>query len=65
VFDVSDPHAPIEVGSVACCGNGGDVELSGELAYMALMDLGVQVIDVSDPASPEIGVLRVDCARFG
>jgi hypothetical protein len=60
VFDVSDPHAPVEVSSVACCGNGGDVELSGDLAYLAL-GLGVQVIDVSDPAAPAVlGAIAVD-----
>jgi hypothetical protein len=60
VFDVSDPHAPVEIGSVACCGNGGDVEVSGNLVHLAFGG-GLQAIDVSDPAAPALlGAVAVD-----
>jgi len=60
VFDVSDTHAPVEIGSLECCANGGDIELSGGLAYLAL-DRGVQVVDVSDPAAPAVlGAIAVE-----
>ncbi|MHC4505830.1 MAG: LVIVD repeat-containing protein, partial [Planctomycetota bacterium] len=52
VLDISNPREPVEIGSAVCCGNGGDVEVSGDFVYLASVGIGVQVIDVSEPAAP-------------
>jgi hypothetical protein len=55
VFDVSDPTAPVEIGSHIMTGWTWVVVISGNLAYIAT-DMGLHVVDVSDPAFPtEVG----------
>jgi hypothetical protein len=54
MFDVSDPTAPVELGSVDTPGEARAVAASGGYAYVADWRAGVQVVDVSDPMDPEI-----------
>jgi hypothetical protein len=57
VLDVSDPTLPVEIGALDTPGWANDVELVGDLAYVAGWS-GLHVINVSDPASPvELGNL--------
>lgn len=55
VIDVSNPAAPIEVGSHATPGPLDSVYVSGSYAYMG-GSLGLRVMDVGNPAAPvEVG----------
>jgi hypothetical protein len=58
VIDISDPAAPFEIGALDTPGEARDVEVVGDLAYVADGGSGLRVVDVSNPASPvEIGFL--------
>lgn len=68
LIDVSDPAAPVEIGSVALPDQAKDVHVSGDYAYVAAYAAGVRVIDISDPANPqEVGSypLPPDHRAFG
>jgi hypothetical protein len=52
--DVSNPRQPVELGYVQGTGNGYDIELQGEVAFIAGGRSGVITIDISDPRSPQI-----------
>jgi hypothetical protein len=52
ILDVSKPSAPAFVGRVYCAGEGWDVDVWGQYAFLADGVSGVQVIDVSDPFHP-------------
>jgi len=52
VVDVSEPTNPTEVGSYDAPGNGRDVYVSDNIAYLANGTGGLRVIDVSEPSSP-------------
>jgi len=53
VIDVSDPDNPQRVGGYDTSGSARDVAVSGNYAYVADHDAGLQVIEVSDPANPQ------------
>ncbi len=59
VIDVSNPAAPVEIGALDTPDCAYDVEVVGDLAYVADSRIsGLRVIDVSNPAAPvEIGAL--------
>jgi hypothetical protein len=58
VIDVSNPASPVELGALDTPGNAHDVEVVGDLAYVADGSSGLRVIDVSNPAFPmELGAL--------
>jgi hypothetical protein len=61
VIDVSDPTVPVEVGVLDMYREAWDVEVVGDLAYVANGRYrGLRVIDVSDPTAPrEIGALAI------
>lgn len=50
IFDVSDPTSPVLLGT--CPSVGGDVYVSGNLAYLS--GVGLEVVDVSNPAAPTL-----------
>ncbi len=52
VYDVSDPTTPSWLASVPLAGTAVDVAVSGDFVWVALTTGGVQVVDLSDPASP-------------
>ena len=54
IVDVSNPQAPVIVGSLVMPGRAQDVNARGSLAYVACGQAGIQVVDVSSPASPAI-----------
>jgi hypothetical protein len=61
VIDVADPTNPRQVGSFSRSsseGNGHDVEVAGDFAYLADGAEGLQIIDVTDPTRPK-GVVNV------
>jgi hypothetical protein len=51
VADASDPRAPREIGALDTPGFAVDVEVVGDVAFVA-DDASLQIIDVSDPTSP-------------
>lgn len=54
VFDVSNPAAPVEVGSYQTPGQAESVAIMGHYAYLADRSNGLYVIDVADPAHPAL-----------
>ncbi len=57
IVDVSNPSAPVAVGSFFSGEYGYEVEVTGEYAYFANSDDGVHILDVSDPANPvQVGI---------
>ena len=57
ILNVSDPTAPVEVGSYAIWESSAGLDVDGHLAYLAAYSDGLRVIDVSNPAAPvEVGL---------
>jgi len=54
VFDVSNPAAPVELGSYVTPGKATNLALTSHYAYLADGDSGLYVIDVADPAHPAL-----------
>ena len=52
IIDVSDATSPITLGRVSTPGPGRDVEVIGNLAYVADGDRGLQIVDISDLYAP-------------
>ena len=51
VIDVSNPYAPVEVGSCATI-NANGVTVAGSYAYVAEAGWGLRIIDISNPTAP-------------
>ena len=51
IFDVSDPHAPVEVGAISSLGHMYYDQASNRL-YTYVLDQGLCVFDVSEPSAP-------------
>lgn len=61
VLDVSDPVQPSEIGVLAIGGAAPDVDLVGDLAFVAEQPFTLRIVDVSDPSAPiECGALVLD-----
>lgn len=57
VVDISNPAAPVEVGSLTIPGATTKVKVAGNFAYVLDTMGNLRVIDISDPANPaEIGI---------
>ncbi len=54
VFDVGNPAAPVRLASLTLPGRPRAVQVAGNLALVAAEREGVHVVDVSDPAAPEL-----------
>jgi len=54
ILDVSDPGAPILVGSEESPGFVEDIVVNGSYAYLAAREQGMLVYDISDPTHPEL-----------
>ncbi|GBE30190.1 LVIVD repeat protein [bacterium BMS3Bbin04] len=68
IVDVSDPAAPVEIGSISYDDPHEvyDVAISGDYAYLAVGNHGLRAIDVSDPADPiEVGSYPTPSAALG
>jgi hypothetical protein len=52
VLDISDPRDPFIVGSESTASPAKDVAVSGGYAYVAVRDILLQIIDVTDPLNP-------------
>ncbi len=50
---MSEPSNPQEIGFYYTHGGAWDVDVSGNYAYVAAMDSGLRVIDVSEPSNPQ------------
>ncbi len=64
ILDLSDPAAPVEIGSLYAPYGANDVEVVGGLAYLVEERApgGVRIIDVSDPTLPvEVGAFPAQC----
>lgn len=57
VVDISNPASPTAVGTYWCFSSGGgrhEIYLKGNYAYIAAVDAGMTVIDISDPTFPTL-----------
>ncbi|MHB8079386.1 MAG: FlgD immunoglobulin-like domain containing protein [Candidatus Krumholzibacteriia bacterium] len=54
VVDLTDPDAPRETGAEALSGELWGVEVVGDRAYVAIGAIGLGVIDIADPAHPQL-----------
>jgi len=54
VVDISNPLAPVSVGVVELVGEPYDVTIKNEIAYVASQTMGVSLVDVSVPSSPQL-----------
>lgn len=52
VVDISDPAAPLVVGSLPWIGPATDVAVAGEYAFVAVGDMGLAVVNVAFPEAP-------------
>jgi hypothetical protein len=52
VLDISDPSSPNRVGMCVYSGSGRNIHVSGNYAYIAAVQGGLQIIDVSKPTAP-------------
>lgn len=52
IFDVTDPTAPQQLGSVSAAGS--DIAVVGDHAYVAAWEDGLQIVDVSEPTDPRL-----------
>jgi hypothetical protein len=52
VFDVSDPTGLVEMTTARVANGSTAIALSGDYAYLAAADNGMQVIELSDPSNP-------------
>jgi hypothetical protein len=58
VADIGNPASPTVIGSLALPGPANRIVLSGSVAYVAMGDAGLAVIDVTDPTHPaQVGQL--------
>jgi hypothetical protein len=66
VVDISDPTAPIGVGSYPTSRYANDVEVKGSYAYVATRAAGLRVLDVSNPTAPvEVGFYETAGFAYG
>src|SRR5262249_36005342 len=54
VLDVSSPSVPSKIGQVSLPGIVRGIALFGHYAYVAAQEGGVQVVDISSPATPRL-----------
>lgn len=54
VIDISNPHSPQLRSQIALDGQLNDVYRVGSVVYVAIEDLGVQVVNVQDPYNPYV-----------
>jgi hypothetical protein len=52
VVDITDPLAPVTISSLNSSGTTFDIDVEGSHAYAVRLNWDLQVIDVSDPATP-------------
>jgi hypothetical protein len=52
VFDVQDPSSPVQIGEYDLPGAGADVAMAGRTAFVADVDSGLVVLDLSRPERP-------------
>lgn len=66
IFDVSDSRAPDQVGKASALGDSiQDIEVEGNLAYLAVGEAGLQIFDVSNPSAPVIiSRLKLDSETY-
>ena len=53
IIDISEPSIPLKIGSISLP-SGGDIKIDGNYAYVAGRDSGFSIVDVSNPAHPQI-----------
>jgi hypothetical protein len=52
VLDVANPALPVQIGITQLSGEGLDIVIVGDYAYVAIDNLGLTVLDISDPTHP-------------
>ncbi len=65
VFDINEPLSPVQVAGVYVTPTV-NVEVQGDYAYISSHDVGLQVLDISDPTAPAIiGTCPLDGQSLG
>jgi hypothetical protein len=54
ILDLSDPSAPILVGSLSTAGETRSLLMDGMTVYLAEREAGIRIVDVTDPTSPSL-----------
>jgi len=54
VVDVSDPLHPVHLGTISMENQVTDIELVGDIALVSVFERPLTLLDISDPASPEV-----------
>jgi hypothetical protein len=66
VLDYTDGDTPVEVGRLTIPGRMGQLKLANGVAYLLAYETGLYIIDISDPAEPEIlSLYENDSATWG
>jgi hypothetical protein len=52
ILDISDPETPVELGNYPVSGETLNIQVRGNLAYIASNGAGLYTIDISNPSSP-------------
>lgn len=59
ILDISNPWMPVPIGSMAAHQAIENIEVAGEMVYLADGEAGLCIVDASDPSSP-VGVGAID-----
>jgi hypothetical protein len=54
ILDATNPAAPVRVGYAILPGTVCDIDVAGNIAYVANIEAGLQIVDLSDPAHPAV-----------
>lgn len=61
VADWSDPFAPLVLGSGRLSGEPAAIEFDDDIAFIAVHNVGLQIVDLSNPSAPvDVGLWRSD-----
>jgi hypothetical protein len=54
IYDISDPQNHVFIGAHSIISRGYDMEVEGDLLYIAAGDGGLEIVDISNPVSPTL-----------
>ncbi|WDD99719.1 LVIVD repeat-containing protein [Thalassomonas actiniarum] len=64
IFDINEPLNPVKVSVFELPGNGRDIVIDGQYAYVANGYRGLSILDISDVTAPTV-VKTIDVTSFG
>lgn len=63
LYDLSNPHQPLQVAAIDTNYAMFDAAISGDYAYLATSSGGLRIVDLADPLQPEVIAVREDSAN--